>query len=560
MNAAYVNVSTPHADRNISGIRLAHNRLKVAVFVFLLAFLVTAARTVELGVRSGAVEQSLALDIVVEPVQYGRADILDRNGEILATSLPSTLLQADRFKVQDPVVAARQLVEILPHLSYEKIHSQLVGKKGYVELARQLTPNQKWAINALGNPAFEFLEDEERIYPHGRLASHVLGFVDVDGKGRRGIEGFLDYRLSQTDQTQDAIRLSLDIRVQYALTYELRAAMNAFQAKGAAGLVMDVNTGEVLAMVSLPDFDPAEIKSTVEGARFNRAAQGVYELGSTFKTFTLANALDQGTIDLTDSFDATKPLRVGRFSIRDDHPKNRILTVPEIYTYSSNIGSAQIALEIGKERQQEFLGSLGLLERPSIELTAVGVPQLPPTWGKAATMTVAYGHGIAVSPLQLSTGIAAMVNGGRLVPATLIHNSEGWQEGKRVIKPSTSRKIRQLMRMVVTKGTGRYANAVGYRVGGKTGTANISVVGGYDRKAKISSFVGVFPMDDPQYVVFALLDQPKGTKKTFGFSGGGWVAAPVVKSVIARTAPLLGVAPKKEDASLYETVSLMIEE
>ncbi|MBL4790709.1 MAG: penicillin-binding protein 2 [Kordiimonadaceae bacterium] len=560
MNTAYGNSSLPPSDLRVGGIRLAHNRLKVAVFVFLLAFLLMAARTVELGVRSGVVKKDLALDIVVEPVKYGRADILDRNGEILATSLPSTLLQADRAKLGDPVVAARQLDKIFPQVSYETLYAKLVGGKGYVELVRQLTPNQKWAINAIGNPAFEFLEDEERIYPHGRLAAHVLGFVNVDGKGQRGIEGFLDYRLSQEDQVQEAVRLSLDIRVQYALTYELRAAMNAFQAQGAAGLVMDVNTGEVLAMVSLPDYDPSEIQASPKASRFNRAAQGVYELGSTFKTFTLANALDNGVVDLTDSFDASRPLRVGRFSINDDHPKNRVLTVPEIYTYSSNIGTAQIALEIGKVQQERFLGSLGLLERAIIELSAIGAPQLPSTWGKATVMTVAYGHGIAVSPLQLVRGIAAMVNGGRLVPATLIHNSDGWREGKRVIKPSTSRKIRQLMRMVVTKGTGKYADAIGYRVGGKTGTANISSAGGYDRKKKISSFVGVFPMDDPQYIVFALLDQPNGTKKTFGFSGGGWVAAPVVKSVIARTAPLLGIAPKKEDTSLYETVSLMIEE
>ena len=335
--------------------------------------------------------------------------------------------------------------------------------------------------------------------------------------------------------------------------------MSAYQAIGAAGLVMDVNTGEVIAMVSLPDFDPNSVSGGAGKERFNRVTQGVYELGSTFKTFTFAAALDKGVATLNDGYDATKPLHVARFTIRDDHPKARYMSLPEIFAYSSNIGTAQMALDLGTERQQAFLSDLGLLQPATIELPEVGSPLYPQTWRKVSTMTISYGHGIAVSPLQLASGISAMVNGGRLNAATVIENPDAWRTGKQVISQSTSRKIRQLLRLAVTKGTGGRSDAVGYRVGGKTGTAEKAVAGGYDTRALISSFVGVFPMDDPRYVVFALLDEPHGTKETFGFRSGGWVAAPVVKNVVLRTAPLLGVAPKREDDGLYQQVALMIE-
>jgi len=543
-----------------SGIELARNRLIFAVLLFTIAFLVMVARTIELGLSVEAPKRVVQSRISVPAVKFERADILDRNGEILATSLATPSLYADASKVKDPVEAARKLVSVLPELSYADLEAKLSSGKRFVWLKRKLSPRQKWEVNALGIPAFQFRREEERLYPHGRLAAHVLGYVDTDNNGLGGVEHFFDERLNDAELVGDALDLSLDIRVQYALADELEAAMRAYQAKGAAGLVMDVNTGAVLGMVSLPDYDPNNVRGVSDAARFNRATKGVYELGSTFKTFTFAAALDEGIVDFNDGYDATKPLKISRFLIRDDHPKKRYLTVPEIFTYSSNIGTAQMALDLGAERQQEFLSDLGLMQPANIELTEVGAPLLPAKWRKVSTMTISYGHGMSVSPLQLASGIASMVNGGRLLPATLVHNSDNWQQGKQVIAAATSRKIRQLLRLAVTKGTGGRADATGYRVGGKTGTAEKAVAGGYDRKALISSFVGVYPMDDPQYVVFALLDEPKGTKETFGYAGGGWVAAPVVRNVILRTAPLLGVAPKVEDEGLYKNVALMIEE
>ncbi|NVJ71575.1 MAG: penicillin-binding protein 2 [Alphaproteobacteria bacterium] len=543
-----------------SALDVARNRLMVVVLLFFAAFAVMMVRTVELGLSTPETKQVAERKIVIPPVQVARADVLDRNGEVLATNLETSSLYANPTEIKNPAEVAAKLVSVLPDLTLAEVEEKLSSKRQFVWLKRKLSPREKWQVNALGYPALQFQREEERVYPHGRLAAHALGYVDVDGNGLGGVEYFFNDRLNDKGRTDQPIQLSLDIRVQYALTDELEAAMSAHQAKGAAGLVMDVNTGEVIALASLPDYDPNDVRGVAGVERFNRATQGVYELGSTFKTFTFAAALDQGIATLEDGYDATKPLRVARFTIRDDHPKARYMTLPEIFAYSSNIGTAQMALDLGAERQQEFLSALGMLQPANLEIAEVGSPIYPATWRKSSTMTISYGHGIAVSPIQLVNGIAAMVNGGRLIPATLTHNDDNWQQGRQVISQGTSRKIRQLLRLAVTKGTGGRADAIGYRVGGKTGTAEKPVAGGYDRRALISSFVGVFPMDDPQYVVFALLDEPRGTKETFGYRAGGWVAAPVVKNVILRSAPLLGVAPKREDEGLYQQVALMIEE
>ncbi len=543
-----------------SALAVAKNRLIIGVVLFCIAFLIMIGRTIELGISAPKPRAMVARQITVPEVRVARADIVDRNGEILATNLETSSLFAVPRDIKDPADVSRKLVSILPELSLASVEAKLASGKKFVWLKRKLTPRQKWAVNAIGEPALRFEREEERIYPHGRLAAHVLGYVDVDGNGLGGVEHFFNAKLGDKARTSEKLQLSLDIRVQYALADELATAMRAYQAIGGAGLVMDVATGEIIAMVSMPDFDPNNVRGVADTQKFNRATKGVYELGSTFKTFTFANALDDGIVTLEDGYDATKPLRISRFLIRDDHPKKRYLTVPEIFTYSSNIGTAQMALDIGAERQQEFLGDLGLLQAANVELTEVGAPLVPSTWRKSSTMTISYGHGLAVSPLQLASGISAMVNGGRLLPATLVHSPEGWRGGKQVISADTSRKIRQLLRMAVTKGTGSRADAIGYRVGGKTGTAEKAIAGGYARKKLISSFMGVFPMDDPRYAVFALLDEPKGTKETFGYRSGGWVAAPVVRNVILRSGPLLGVAPKQEDEGLYQDVALLIED
>lgn len=543
-----------------SPLMVARARLMFGVLFFFIAFAVMGVRTVELGLSAPVSRQTIARHIDVPVVEMARADIVDRNGEALAINLQTSSLYANPKMIKNPEAVAQQLAEVLPSLSHADLLQKLTSGKSFVWIKRKLTPRQKWDVNALGVPGLQFRLEEDRMYPHGRLASHVLGYVDVDGKGIAGVEHYFQDRLSNKGRTGEALKLSLDIRVQYALADELESAMRAHQAKGAAGLVMDVNTGELIALVSMPDYDPNNIQGVSDEEKFNRATKGVYELGSTFKTFTFANALDDGITTLEDGYDATKPLKVSRFLIRDDHPKKRYLTVPEIFAFSSNIGTAQMALDIGSDRQREFMGSIGLLSPATLELPEVGAPMYPANWRKVSTMTISYGHGIAVSPVQLAAGISSIVNGGQFNAPTLMSSSVSAPEGRKVVSAATSRQLRQLLRLAVTKGTGGRADAKGYRVGGKTGTAEKASGGGYDRKALISSFAGIYPMDDPQFVVFALLDEPKGTKETFGFASGGWVAAPVVKNVILRTAPLLGVLPKWDDEGLYQKVALMIED
>ncbi|WP_374764358.1 peptidoglycan D,D-transpeptidase FtsI family protein [Yunchengibacter salinarum] len=541
-------------------LEVARSRLTLAAVLFLAGFALLAMRAVDLGMAGGA-PRTVSAPRYSEPVvEPRRGDIVDRNGEVLATSLTTDSLYADASRIKNPDAVARALVSVLPELNVHRIRTKLASNKRFVWLHRKLTPDEKWQVNALGVPGLKFRQEEDRVYPHGRLAAHVLGHVDVDGKGLAGIEHYFDDRLSGVGRGDGALRLSIDARVQYAMTDELATVMRAHRAKGAAGVMMDVHTGEVLAMVSLPDFDPNDLDGVSREARFNRASKGVYELGSTFKSFTFAAALDHGVADLSDGYDATRPLRVARFTIRDDHPKARYLSLPEIFAYSSNIGTAQLALDLGTERQRQFLGKLGLLDPVNLELTEVGAPMVPARWRRVSTMTVSYGHGIAVSPVNLTSAVAALVNGGRRIPATLVRQEERWKPGRRVISDRTSRTMRTLMRLAVVKGTGSKAEAVGYRVGGKTGTAEKASGGGYAEGALISSFVGAFPMDDPRYVVFALLDEPKGTDATFGFKGGGWTAAPVVRNVILRTAPLLGVNPRPKGGGLLQRVAHLMPE
>jgi len=340
----------------------------------------------------------------------------------------------------------------------------------------------------------------------------------------------------------------VDIRVQHALRDELGRAIAKFNALGAAGVVVDVNTGEVLAMASLPDFDPNHPNSVPSDNRFNRATKGVYELGSVFKAFTVAMALDTGTVNITSGYDASRPIKISRFTIRDDHAKNRWLSVPEIFMYSSNIGAAKMAVDVGGVRQEKFMSRLGLLHRSTVELPEVGDPLLPSNWGAIYSMTVGFGHGIAVSPMQMASGLSAVVNGGILMPATLLkHESEAEIRGDRVLSRRTSDHMRRLLRLVVEKGTGGKAAIKGYVIGGKTGTAEKAGRHGYRRKALLTSFVAAFPMNAPRYVVYSLLDEPQGIKETHGFASAGWTAAPTAGRIIARIAPLLGVKPQNED-------------
>ena len=528
-------------------IETGRTRLVIAGAIFALAFATVGARLIDLAILIDGNEPRIAHSPVIERFTTERADIRDRNDELLATSLITASLYADPALVLDVDEAARDLAMVLPELSEASIRAKLSTKGRFVWLRRNLTPRQVYDVNRLGLPGLAFQREERRVYPHGSLASHILGFTNIDNRGLAGAERQFDDILIGGSRP---LNLSLDLRVQYVLEEELAAAQQEFSAIGAAGIVMDVVTGEVLAMASLPGFDPNHPVDGADDTRFNRATLGVYEMGSTFKIFTTAMALDAGTVTMRGGYDATNPIRVARFTISDFHAKKRWLSVPEIFMYSSNIGAAKMALDVGSEGQEAFLRGLGLLTPSSIELPEVGAPMLPSPWREINTMTVSFGHGVAVSPIQLASAVSTVVNGGLAVPATILKRAPNDPiPVRRAISAETSENMRRLLRLVVTEGTGKNAEAQGYLVGGKTGTAEkLGAHGGYQRRALLSSFVGAFPMNNPRYVVLAILDEPKGTKATYGYATGGWVAAPVVGKVVTRIASVIGVNPLDENA------------
>ena len=527
-------------------VEMGRNRLLITSALFAAAFAVVAIRLVDVTLLGERSASHLAEGSKTALHLASRADIVDRNGVLLATSLKTASLFANPGIIRNPGEAAARLVNVLPDMHEGKTRSRLGSDHKFVWIKRHLTPSQQYDVNRLGIPGLEFQNEERRVYPAGKMASHLLGHTNIDSTGQMGIERKFE---SDLKGRRNPLQLSIDTRIQHTLRRELSRSMDNFSAVGAAGIVMDVNNGEVLGMVSLPDFDPNQLDPVDAEARFNRATQGVYEMGSTFKIFTTAMALDLGKVTMQGGYDATDPIRISRFIIRDLHAKKRWLSVPEIFMYSSNVGSAKMALHVGPSGQRKFLKELGLLAPSPVELAEIGAPLVPARWSEISAMTISFGHGIAVSPIQLVSSVAAMVNGGVLYSPTIIKRPKGRTlVGKRVIKPKTSEKIRRLLRLVVAHGTGRLANAEGYLVGGKTGTAEKVVGRRYKTKALMSSFVGAFPMNAPRYVVFAMLDEPTGTTETRGFATGGWVAAPVVGRVISMIGPMLGMRPVDEEA------------
>ena len=528
-------------------IEVGRNRLLVAGAFFAVAFALVAVRLVDVAVLRGLDDPSVVRESSASDLKAGRADIVDRNGVLLATSLSVPSLYADPKDVIDPDASARRLVSVLPHLDPADVAAKLRAEKRFVWLQRGLTPRQQYEINALGIPGLHFQREERRVYPQGSLASHVVGFAGTDATGLGGIEKQFDATLRDG---VEPLALSLDIRVQHILREEVARQMHAFDGIGGAGVVLNANTGEVVAMVSLPDFDPNAAGVASDDTRFNRASLGVYEMGSTFKIFNTALALETGTATMTSGYDATKPIRIARFTINDYHAKRRWLSVPEIFKYSSNIGSVKMALDYGSEAQRDFMDKLGFLKPVAVELPETGAPMAPKPWRKISTMTISFGHGIAVSPLHLVSGVATVVNGGIQWPVTLVkRDPEVRALGRQILSRKTSVEMRKLLRLVVENGTGRKASADGYLVGGKTGTAEKpGKRGAYARKSLLSSFVSAFPMHDPRYVVLVMIDEPKGNKESQGYATGGWVAAPAVKRIIARSAPLLGIHPVDEES------------
>jgi cell division protein FtsI (penicillin-binding protein 3) len=437
----------------------------------------------------------------------------------------------------------------MPEHSEEQYFALLKSGKPFFYLRRRAPPALVEAVNALGEPGLAIQREPDRLYPQTSLAAHVIGYTDIDGHGVAGMERAFDKYLSDPETRGEPLALSVDSRVQQALEHELNDALTEFSAIGAAGVVMDVHTGEVLAMTSLPEVNPNAPGSATPEARFNRATQGVYELGSTFKPFTVAMAMDSGIIkSFGQQYNCPEVLPAYGHLVHDTHPFGRICSVAEIMEESSNIGTAQIADQLGATRQKAWLGKMGFTGPVPIELKERGRALTPGArWGPFETMTVGFGQGIAVAPLQLAMGYATLFNRGVYHPPTMLKIGPGHPlpPGKRVFSEDTSYKMRALLRLVVMKGTGKKADAPGYRVGGKTGTAQKLINGHYSQTINITSFAGVFPMDDPRYVIVVMLDEPKATAETFGFTTAGWNVAPVVSRTISRIAPMLGVRPDK---------------
>ena len=515
---------------------------------FAIAFAAIGLRLVDLsfaGDDAGFVRLSKLSTAVSRP------DIVDRKGRILATDIQAGSLYANPSLIADVDTTVEQLAGVLPDIKPRALRKQLASGGKFLWIARELAPRQQAQIHELGLPGLDFIQEPRRVYPAGVTASHILGHVNVDNRGLAGAESYIDTlpgALSVAGPKADKItpvRLAMDLSVQHAVREELASAMERYKAKAAAAIVLDVHSGEIVALSSLPDYDPNRRKQALKKNRYNRITSGVYELGSVFKMFTTAGALDSGVTSLDKGYDARLPLKVASFTIKDFHAKRRWLSVPEIFIYSSNIGAAKMALDMGIKRHKAFLGKLGLLERMNTDFSRTAAPIVPKPWRRVNTMTVAFGHGLSVTPLQLAGAAATLVNGGyKVKPSFLARSNDVAQDdAKRVMKLQTSDLMRYLFRLNVQQGSGKRANIAGYRVGGKTGTAEKVVNGRYSRTALLTSFLGVFPMDAPEYLVLVVLDEPQRVKETGGSATAGVNAAPTVGRIVERIGPMLSVTP-----------------
>jgi cell division protein FtsI (penicillin-binding protein 3) len=561
MPAALADFDDPARRRTASAPSTAtepRRRTLLTLAAVLACFVTIGGQLARLALRSGH-EAHFNL---AEPIgqNWSRPDIVDRHGRLMATDVAVHSLYADPLLILDVDEVIEKLSDTLEGLDAAELRRVLKDKdRRFAWLARGLSPRAAQRVHDLGLPGLSFRLEIKRVYPLGTLAGHLIGTVNVDNKGLAGIERTLDDMgkvepVQGTDRTdKPAVRLSLDVGVQHALREELKQAVVRYSAAGAAGLVLDLGSGEMLAAVSLPDVDPGRPAEWLDLDRADKLMTGTYELGSVFKTLTIAMALEAGVAGLDKVYDVRQPLTVGPYTITDLHPSGRPLTVREIFLHSSNVGAGMLALDIGAERQRAFLEKLGLTGGLQTEAGAVALPQLPKHWGKAETVTIGYGHGIAVAPLQFATAMASVVTGGKVVP-TFFAREPGAGEPPRVVSASTSASIREIMRLNVTNsaGTGRRAEAEGYRVGGKTGTAEIAGRGGYRAKSVISSFVGVFPMDAPQYLTYVMLFEPEPAAGTRLGITAGVNAAPVTARVVERIAPLLGVLPRLVTARVPE--------
>ncbi|HEV7661278.1 MAG TPA: penicillin-binding protein 2 [Allosphingosinicella sp.] len=525
------------------GLGLTYHRLMLVMLLFVGVTLVIVGRLAMLQLFTDRASAAQLANPLLPP----RGDIVDRNGVPLASTIQAWAIGArPREIIGDRRDLAQRLHQLIPERSADQYYALLGDRRSFVYLARPVSPELVTAVNGLGEPGIVFSREPERLYPQTALAGHVIGWTDTGGRGIGGMEKALQDRLMDPAQRGNPVALSIDSRVQAVMESELANAVTSMSAEGGTGIVLDVRTGEVVAMASAPTFNPNDAGRYGRDALLNRATVSVYELGSTFKPITVAAAMEAGVItSMRQRFDASAPIPIGRFQIHDDHPMGRALTVPELMVYSSNIATARVADAMGAARMQAAFRTLGFNTLVPIELGERGRTLWPRDWGRSTVMTSGFGHGIAVTPLHLAIAYAALVNGGIYRPATLMRVAPGQAvPGRRIYSEATSYRIRQLLRLVVMQGTGRNANAPGFRVGGKTGTAEkVSNAGGYNRSVNVSTFAGVFPMDAPRYVVLVMIDAPRGTAANSGVTTAAWTAAPVVARVIARTGPLLGIIP-----------------
>jgi len=538
--------------RDVNRAVKARARVGLAIVAFAVVYGIIAARLVMFAVVS---DSRVAHRVVSgDAIATARPDILDKNGEVLATDVRVPSLYAEPRRLIDVDEAVEMLTADLPDLDATELRERLASRRGFVWLKRDINPEQQREIYRQGLPGIGFLNENKRAYPNGAEVSHLIGRVDIDNQGTAGIERWLDNQgLAAlhlaglaTDRLQTPVELAVDLRVQHAMRDELAKAREKFKAIAAAGLVLNVRTGEIVSMVSEPDYDPNVPHNPRDPSLINRLTTGVYEMGSTFKAFTVAMGLDSGKVTLKSSFDAHNPLHYGKFDIHDFEPMQRSLTVPEIFTYSSNIGAARIAMAMGIDAHKTFLKKMGQLDRLRTELPESAEPIVPKRWGELNTITIAFGHGLSVAPLQAVMGVGALMNGGILLPPTFLKRTEAEAQslGKRVIKPETSRLMRYLMRLNVEKGTAGKADVAGYYIGGKTGTADKVVFGRYSKTRVLTDFMAVLPADQPRYLLLIMLDEPKALTETHGFTTSGWNAVPTGGAVVARIAPLLGIEPR----------------
>ena len=494
-----------------------------------------------------------------------RADIVDRKGRILATNLETYALYVETRHLVDPLNTARKLAFLFEDLNADDLHAQFTSSRKFLWIKKKLSPEQMQAVHDIGEPGLRFGPRETRLYPNGALASHILGGASFGKEGVKsaeiigvaGVEKTFDSQLRDPSYSEKPLKLTIDLSVQAAVEHVLEGGMRLLNAKGAVAILMEVDTGRIISLASLPDFDPNHRPSLpIEGSAaesplFNRAIQGVYDLGSTFKIFTVAQALELGLIDPKTKINTKGPIRIGGHKINDYRNNGPELPVWQVITKSSNLGTARIAKMIGSEKQREFLSSLGFTKPTSIEMIEAkgGKPLLPKRWNELETMTVSYGHGISVTPLHLATGYAMLANGGRLVKPTLLEEVKS-DLGPRVISKRVADNSLAMLRGVVTGGTASIADVSGYFVGGKTGTADKpSAQGGYDKEKNITSFASIFPIDERKYVLVIALDEAQDTSGPEPKRTAGWTAVPVSAEIIARVAPLLGLRPKFDNQS-----------